>query len=77
MYGHASEDFRGAKPPSWSHLMPASSPMSSCVTISSNMLDFSASKGDGRHPPPDRSPEVIVRVRNGKTATYPTKKFSI
>uniref|UniRef100_A0A2P2IQA2 Uncharacterized protein MANES_16G113000 n=1 Tax=Rhizophora mucronata TaxID=61149 RepID=A0A2P2IQA2_RHIMU len=60
VYGHANEDFQAAKPPPWSHshgLMPASSPKS-CVTISNNMLDFSASKGEGRHPPPDRSPEV-------------------
>ncbi|XP_050269561.1 transcription factor bHLH68-like isoform X3 [Quercus robur] len=58
VYGHGSEDFQAAKA-TWSQVMPASSPNSSCVTsFNNNMLDFSSIKVDGRHPPPDPSSEV-------------------
>nr|XP_023918121.1 transcription factor bHLH68 isoform X2 [Quercus suber] len=58
VYGHGTEDFQPAKA-TWSQVMPASSPNSSCVTsFNNNMLDFSSIKVDGRHPPPDRSSEV-------------------
>lgn len=58
VYGHANEDFQAAKP-SWSQIIPPASSPKSCVTsFSSNMLDFSTNKGDGKHPPPDRSSEV-------------------
>lgn len=53
-YGHGSEELQSSKP-SWSP--------KSCVTtsFSSNMLDFSNNKTDGRHPPPDLSSEVRKR----------------
>lgn len=57
-YAHANEDFQAAKPTSWSQIMPTSSPKSCVTSFSSSMLDFSTTKGDGRHPPPDRSSEV-------------------
>jgi len=51
VYGHGNEELQSSKP-SWS-------PKSSCATsFSSNMLDFSNSNTDARHPPPDRSSEV-------------------
>jgi hypothetical protein len=58
VYGHgAHEDFQAVKP-TWSHVISASSPKSCVTSFSSNMLDFSSNKADGRHPPPDRSSEV-------------------
>lgn len=58
VYG-ANEDFQAAaKPTACSQVIPASSPKSCVTSFSSNMLDFSTSKGDGRHPPPDRSSDV-------------------
>ena len=57
VYGHANEDFQ-AKPTACSQVMPSSSPRSCITSFSSNMLDFSTNKGDGRHPPPDRSSDV-------------------
>lgn len=59
VYGHANEDFQAtAKPTACSQVMPSSSPRSCITSFSSNMLDFSTNKGDGRHPPPDRSSDV-------------------
>ncbi|XVE70449.1 hypothetical protein DITRI_Ditri10aG0073600 [Diplodiscus trichospermus] len=58
VYGHAHEDFHQANKLAWSHQIKAaaSSPKSSCVTnFSSNMLDFSGKKADGRQPPSDRT----------------------
>uniref|UniRef100_A0A5B7BL56 Putative Basic helix-loop-helix DNA-binding superfamily protein n=1 Tax=Davidia involucrata TaxID=16924 RepID=A0A5B7BL56_DAVIN len=53
VYGHGTN---------WSQqMMPASSP-NSCVT---NLLDFSNSKTDGRHPPPDRSSECNSTATGG------------
>ncbi|KAJ8750763.1 hypothetical protein K2173_015944 [Erythroxylum novogranatense] len=58
VYGHAhNEDFHQGAKPVWSQMMPVSSPKSSVTSFSNNMLDFSTNKGDGKHPPPDRSPE--------------------
>lgn len=57
-YGHANEEFQATTKPTWSQVMPASSPKSCVTSFSSNMLDFSSNKADGRHPPPDRSSEV-------------------
>jgi hypothetical protein len=64
VYGHANEDLQAAaaKSATWSQLMPATSPKSSCVTTSfssTNMLDFSTNKPDCRHPPPDRSSSEV------------------
>lgn len=64
MYGHGLHDqdhqFQPTKPPPvWSQLMATnstSSPNNSCVT---NVLDFS-NKIEVKHPPPDRSSEVII-----------------
>lgn len=74
-YGHANDDhFQAAaasaatKTTSWPQVMPpaaaASSPNNkSCVTsFSSNMLDFTSTKADARHPPPDRSSEVVMMM---------------
>lgn len=49
---HASES-------QWGHMLQASSPKSCVTTIfSSNMLDFSNSKGERKHHQPDNSSEV-------------------
>ncbi|KAK4601916.1 hypothetical protein RGQ29_011139 [Quercus rubra] len=82
VYGHGNEDFQGEKP-TWSQVMPASSPNSSCVTsFNNNMLDFSSIKVDGRHPPPDRSSEgnsianggALKKARVQPSSTQPTFK---
>ncbi|KAJ4839893.1 hypothetical protein Tsubulata_003201 [Turnera subulata] len=68
VYGHANnEDFQAAKPGTWSssQMMPVSSPRSCVTSFSSNMLDFSTNKGDGRHPPPDRSSECNSTATGG------------
>lgn len=76
IYGHANEDFQSALPkPTWSQMMPVSSPNSSSVTsFSSNMLDFSTIKADGKHPPPDRSSECNSTATGGaaKKARFQT-----
>uniref|UniRef100_A0A2N9H1B9 BHLH domain-containing protein n=1 Tax=Fagus sylvatica TaxID=28930 RepID=A0A2N9H1B9_FAGSY len=65
VYGHGTEDFQAVKP-TWSQVMPTSSPKSSCVTsFNNNMLDFSSNKVDGRHPPPDRSSECNSIANGG------------
>lgn len=48
-----------ATKPSWPQMMPVSSPKSCVTSLSSNMLDFSNNKADGRHPPPDRSSSEV------------------
>ncbi|KAF5482004.1 hypothetical protein F2P56_002606 [Juglans regia] len=63
-YGHGSEEFQAAKP-TWSQVMPTSSPKSCVTSFSSNMLDFSSNKTDGRHPPPDRSSECNSTATGG------------
>lgn len=65
VYGHGNavlDCSEGAGKPStnWSQMMAASSPKSCVTSLSSNMLDFSNKKADGRHPPPDRSSEVYM-----------------
>ncbi|KAA8523134.1 hypothetical protein F0562_009557 [Nyssa sinensis] len=65
VYGQGNVEYQAPKP-TWSQMMPASSPKSSTVTsLSSNMLDFSGSKTDGRHPPPDRSSECNSTASGG------------
>nr|APR64179.1 hypothetical protein [Populus tomentosa] len=65
VYG-ANEDFQAAaKPTACSQVIPASSPKSCVTSFSSNMLDFSTSKGDGRHPPPDRSSDCNSTANGG------------
>ncbi|XWS72051.1 hypothetical protein CRYUN_Cryun02cG0007600 [Craigia yunnanensis] len=67
VYGHANEDFHQATKPVWSHqIMAAASSLKSCVTsFSSNMLDFSGNKADGRQPPPDPSSECNSTATGG------------
>ncbi|KAJ0031551.1 hypothetical protein Pint_13219 [Pistacia integerrima] len=66
IYGHANEEFQAAPPkPTWSQMMPVSSPKSCVTSFSSNMLDFSTNKADGRHPPPDRSSECNSTATGG------------
>ncbi|KAI4350834.1 hypothetical protein L6164_005244 [Bauhinia variegata] len=59
VYGQGNEEFQAAAKPAaaWSQMVTASSPKSCVTSFSSNMLDFSNSKTDVRHPPPDRSSE--------------------
>ncbi|KAK9268332.1 hypothetical protein L1049_000080 [Liquidambar formosana] len=64
VYGHGNEEFQAAKP-TWSQVMPVSSPKSCVTSFSSNMLDFSSNKADGRHPPPDRSSECNSTATGG------------
>lgn len=68
VYGHrnslvldcTAEAAAGKPTSNWSPIMTASSPKSCVTSLSSNMLDFSNNKTDhGRHPPPDRSSEVL------------------
>uniref|UniRef100_A0A5B7CC38 Putative transcription factor bHLH68 n=1 Tax=Davidia involucrata TaxID=16924 RepID=A0A5B7CC38_DAVIN len=67
VYGHGNVEYQAAPNPTWSQMMPASSPKSSCIsTLSTNMLDFSnTTKTDGRHPPPDRSSECNSTATGG------------
>jgi hypothetical protein len=58
LYGAVDDDFQGSSRPSWSQVMPASSP-SSCVTsLSSSLLNFSCSQAEGRSHHPENSSEV-------------------
>nr|XP_016495441.1 PREDICTED: transcription factor bHLH68-like [Nicotiana tabacum] len=59
--------------PTWSQMMPLSSPKSCVTTLSSNMLDFSNNKSDTRHPPPDHSSECNSRATSGA----PNKKARV
>lgn len=63
VFGCNTQVQTGAKP-TWPHMIPVSSPNSCVTSLSSNMLDFSNSNTNGRHPPPDRSSEVLIRVVN-------------
>ncbi|KAI9128529.1 hypothetical protein K1719_000012 [Acacia pycnantha] len=64
----------------------ASSSPKSCVTsFSSNMLDFSSSKTDSRHPPPDRSSEcncnggggAVKKARVQPSTTTQSSSFKV
>lgn len=57
VYGHGNEEFQTAKP-TWSQIVPPSSPKSCVTSFSSSMLDFSNNNTDARPPPPDPSSEV-------------------
>lgn len=57
LYGHGDEEFQAPRP-AWSPVMPVSSPRSCVTNLSSNMLDFSYNKADGRNQNPDQSSEV-------------------
>ncbi|GAV78418.1 hypothetical protein CFOL_v3_21886 [Cephalotus follicularis] len=81
LYGHANEDFQAPKP-TWSPIMSASSPNSCVTSFSSNMLDFSSNKSDGKRPPPDPSSEcnstatggALKKARVQPSSTLPTFK---
>lgn len=81
MYGHGNEDFQATKP-TWSQILPASSPKSCVTSFSSNMLDFSSNKADVKHPQPDRSSEcnstatggALKKARVQASPTQPTFK---
>ncbi|XP_059634945.1 transcription factor bHLH68 [Cornus florida] len=64
MYGPRNVEYQTPKP-TWSQMMPVSSPKSCVTSLSSNMLDFSNNKADGRHPPPDRSSECDSTATGG------------
>ncbi|KAI8555959.1 hypothetical protein RHMOL_Rhmol05G0215900 [Rhododendron molle] len=64
-HGNAVVDCEGGKPANWSQMMAASSPKSCVTSLSSNMLDFSNNKADGRHPRPDRSSECNSTATGG------------
>nr|DAD26867.1 TPA_asm: hypothetical protein HUJ06_028335 [Nelumbo nucifera] len=64
VYGHGNEEFQSARS-SWSQVMPASSPRSCVTSFSSNMLDFSNSKSDGKHQQPDHSSECNSTATGG------------
>nr|DAD35578.1 TPA_asm: hypothetical protein HUJ06_006218 [Nelumbo nucifera] len=82
VYGHGNEEFQAARSSSWSQIMPASSPRSCITSFSSNMLDFSNNKSDGRHQKPDHSSEcnstatggVFKKARVQPPSTQPTFK---
>lgn len=57
VYGHGNEEYQAVRPP-WGQVLPASSPKSCVTGLSSNILDFSSSKVEGRQPQPDLSSEV-------------------
>ncbi|XP_028077356.1 transcription factor bHLH68 isoform X1 [Camellia sinensis] len=81
VYGLGNGEYHAAKP-TWSQIMPASSPKSCVTSLGSNMLEFSSNKLDGRHPPPDRSSEcnstatggVIKKARVQPSSTQSTFK---
>lgn len=65
-YGHVNNaEFQAGPKPSWSQMMPVSSPNSCVSSLSTNILDFSSNKADGRHPPPDRSSECNSTATGG------------
>ncbi|XP_043707295.1 transcription factor bHLH68-like [Telopea speciosissima] len=63
-YGHGNEELQAARP-TWSQIMSASSPRSCVTSYSSNMLDFSNNKVDGKHQQPDQSPECNSTATGG------------
>ncbi|XP_068652141.1 transcription factor bHLH68-like [Aristolochia californica] len=54
-HGHGNEEFQAVRSP-WNQILPAS-PRSCVTSFSSNMLDFSNNKVEGRHQQHDRSSE--------------------
>ncbi|KAA8540391.1 hypothetical protein F0562_024690 [Nyssa sinensis] len=66
LYGHHGDDYEfQACKPSWSQVMPVSSPRSCVTSLSSNILDFSYNKADGRNQHPDHSSECNSTVTGG------------
>ncbi|XP_059286074.1 transcription factor bHLH68 isoform X2 [Lycium ferocissimum] len=60
--------------PTWSQMLPVSSPKSCVTTLSSNMLDFSNNNSDSKHPPPDHSSECNSGAATGGA---PNKKARV
>ncbi|KAJ4951008.1 hypothetical protein NE237_027840 [Protea cynaroides] len=66
VYGHGNEDQLQGSRPTWSQIMPPASSSRSCVTsFSSNMLDFSNNKREGRNQQPDHSSECNDTTTGG------------
>lgn len=74
VYGHGDLDnyhdqYQALAIPSWSQMVPCSSPKSSCITttsnLSTNMLDFSNKKADGKRSLGGRSYECNSTVTGG------------
>ncbi|XAR67023.1 hypothetical protein NMG60_11013433 [Bertholletia excelsa] len=63
-YNHCGNVEYNLAKPSWSQIMPTSSPKSCVTTLSSSMLDFS-NKADGKHPHIDRSSECNSTATGG------------
>ncbi|XP_042496704.1 transcription factor bHLH68-like [Macadamia integrifolia] len=63
-HAHANEELKAVRRP-WSQIMLASPPRSCVTSYSSNMLDFSNNKGDGKHQQPDQSPECNSTATGG------------
>lgn len=62
LYGAAVDDeFRASTRPSWSQVVPASSTTSCITSLSSNLLNFSGSKAEGRNQHAENSSEVSVK----------------
>ncbi|CAK9155164.1 unnamed protein product [Ilex paraguariensis] len=64
VYGHGNVEFQAPKP-TWSQMVPASSPKSCVTSLNTSMLDFSSTTPDGRHPPPDHSSECNSTATGG------------
>ncbi|KAF2323434.1 hypothetical protein GH714_035434 [Hevea brasiliensis] len=64
LYGHGDEEFQPPRP-TWSQVMPVSSPKSCVTTLSSNILDFSYNKPDVRNQHPDQSSMCNSTVTGG------------
>ncbi|KAF8393396.1 hypothetical protein HHK36_021639 [Tetracentron sinense] len=64
VYAHGNEEFQAGRP-TWSQMMPVSSPRSCVTSFSNTMVDFSNSKADGRHQQPDHSSECNSNASGG------------
>ncbi|KAL2342551.1 hypothetical protein Fmac_003836 [Flemingia macrophylla] len=66
VYGHGNKEFQAAAKPTWSQIVPSSSPKSCITSFSSSMLDFSNNNNtDARPLPPDPSPECNSTAAGG------------
>ncbi|XP_060172446.1 transcription factor bHLH68 [Lycium barbarum] len=63
-----------AAKPTWTQMLPVSSPKSCVTTLSSNMLDFSNNNSDSKRPPPDHSSECNSGAATGGA---PNKKARV
>ncbi|XP_027168531.1 transcription factor bHLH68-like isoform X2 [Coffea eugenioides] len=61
----ADEEFQASTRPSWSQVVQASSPTSCVTSLSSNLLNFSSSKAEGRNQNPENSSECNSSIAGG------------